>query len=66
MRYGGDTTKIGKGEIEIIIENGIRNYIDFAGDSDILLIFYTSLGELEVRLCHDAQDTNLTMVEINS
>ncbi len=64
--YGRDIIKIGKSEVEIIIENGIRNYTDLTDDSDIVLTFYTSLGELEVRLSPDTQDTNLIRVEINS
>lgn len=66
MGYGRDIIKVGKSEVEIIIENGIRNYTDLTDGSDIVLTFFTSLGELEVRLYPDTQDTNLIRVEINS
>ncbi|MDR2609453.1 MAG: ankyrin repeat domain-containing protein [Rickettsiales bacterium] len=66
IEYGRDIIKIGKSEVEIITENGIRNYTDLTDGSDIVLTFYTSLGELEVRLYTDMQNTNLIRVEINS
>ncbi|WP_225537051.1 hypothetical protein [Wolbachia endosymbiont of Mansonella ozzardi] len=49
MGYGRDIIKIGKSEVEITIENGIRNYTDLTNGSDVALTFPTSLGELEVR-----------------
>lgn len=66
MGYGRGIIKIGKSEVEIITENGIRDYTDLTDGSDIVLTFFTSLGELEVRLYPDTQDTNIIRVEINS
>ncbi|MFP3024134.1 MAG: ankyrin repeat domain-containing protein [Wolbachia sp.] len=62
IKYGRDIIKIGKSEVEIITQNGIRNYTDLADGSDIVLTFHTSLGELEVRLYPDKQD--LIKVEV--
>ncbi|MDG7056534.1 MAG: hypothetical protein LKM43_00010 [Wolbachia endosymbiont of Penenirmus auritus] len=62
--YGRDVIKIGKSEVEIITVNGIRHYTDLIDGSDIVLIFYTSLGELEVRLYPDMQNKNLVKVEV--
>ncbi|WCR59126.1 MAG: hypothetical protein PG978_000540 [Wolbachia endosymbiont of Ctenocephalides felis wCfeF] len=58
--------KIGESVVRIENEEGIRNYTDLTDGSDIVLTFYTSLGEPEVRLYPDTQDTNLIRVEINS
>ncbi|WCR58414.1 ankyrin repeat domain-containing protein [Wolbachia endosymbiont of Ctenocephalides felis wCfeJ] len=59
-----DIIKIGKSEVEIITVNGVRHYTDLIDGSDIVLIFYTSLGELEVRLYPDMQNKNLVKVEV--
>ncbi len=48
IEYGRDIVKIGKSEVEIITENGIRHYTNLADNSNIVLTFSTSLGELEV------------------
>uniref|UniRef100_A0A1B0FKF4 Uncharacterized protein n=1 Tax=Glossina morsitans morsitans TaxID=37546 RepID=A0A1B0FKF4_GLOMM len=48
IEYGRDIVKIGKSEVEIIMENGIRHYTNNADNSNIVLTFSTSLGELEV------------------
>lgn len=62
--YGRDVIKIGKSEVEIITASSIRHYTDLTDGSDIVLIFYTSLGELEVRLYPDMQNKNLIRVEV--
>lgn len=59
-----DIIKIGKSEVEIITQGRIRNYTDLAEDSDIVLTFYTSQGELEVRLYPDEQNKEQIKVEI--
>ncbi|MFP3022191.1 MAG: ankyrin repeat domain-containing protein [Wolbachia sp.] len=56
IEYGRDIIKIGKSEVEIITNNDIRHYTDLADNSNIVLTFYTSLGELEVNLYPDKQD----------
>ncbi|GFS56376.1 ANK_REP_REGION domain-containing protein [Nephila pilipes] len=56
IEYGRDIIKIGKSEVEIITQKGIRHYTDLADGSNIVLTFYTSLGELEVNLYPDKQD----------
>ncbi|MDG7052684.1 MAG: ankyrin repeat domain-containing protein [Wolbachia endosymbiont of Alcedoecus sp.] len=63
--YGRDIIRIGKSEVEIITQNDIRYYTDLANGSDIVLTFFTSQGELEVRLYPDEQDQNLIRVEGN-
>ncbi|WP_341823067.1 ankyrin repeat domain-containing protein [Wolbachia endosymbiont (group A) of Clivina fossor] len=60
--YRRDIIKIGKSAVEIITEDGVRDYTDLADGSDIVLTFHTSLGELEVRLYPDKQD--LIKVEV--
>ncbi|WCR59297.1 MAG: Phosphocholine transferase AnkX [Wolbachia endosymbiont of Ctenocephalides felis wCfeF] len=65
MEYRRDVIRIGKSEVEIITEKGIRNYTDLAGGSDIVLTFPTSLGELEVRLYPDKKNQDLIRVEGN-
>ncbi|WP_338481817.1 ankyrin repeat domain-containing protein [Wolbachia endosymbiont (group A) of Nomada hirtipes] len=66
IEYGRDIIKIGKSEVEIITENGIRNYTDLADNSDIVLTFYISEGELEVRLYPDMRNKDLIRVEVNN
>jgi ankyrin repeat protein len=61
--YGRDVIKIGKSEVEIITEDGIRDYTDLADGSDIVLTFPTSLGELEVRL-YPEQNKDRIMVKV--
>ncbi|MDR2978042.1 MAG: hypothetical protein LBU56_01140 [Rickettsiales bacterium] len=58
--------EIGESVVRIENEEGTRDYTDLTDGSDIVLTFYTSSGELEVRLYPDTQDTNLIRVEINS
>ncbi|MGL9732351.1 MAG: ankyrin repeat domain-containing protein [Wolbachia sp.] len=61
---GSNVIKIGKSEVEIITENDVRDYTDLANGSDIVLTFYTSQGELDVRLYPDKKDQNLIRVEV--
>ncbi|MGL9718556.1 MAG: ankyrin repeat domain-containing protein [Wolbachia sp.] len=62
--YERNVVKIGKSEVEIITKNGIRDYTDLADGSDVVLTFYTSQGELEVRLYPDKQNKDLIRVEV--
>lgn len=62
IEYGRDIIKIGKSEVEIITQKGIRYYTDLADGSDIVLTFSTSLGELEVNLYPDKQDKIIVKV----
>uniref|UniRef100_A0A1A9VJN9 ANK_REP_REGION domain-containing protein n=1 Tax=Glossina austeni TaxID=7395 RepID=A0A1A9VJN9_GLOAU len=62
IEYGRDIIKIGKSEVEIIMQKGIRYYTDLADGSDIVLTFSTSLGELEVNLYPDKQDKIIVKV----
>ncbi|MBA8754953.1 ankyrin repeat domain-containing protein [Wolbachia endosymbiont of Drosophila bicornuta] len=64
--YRRNIIKIGKSEVEIIKEDGIRNYTNLADNSDIVLIFYTSQGELEVRLFPDTKNKDLIVVKVNN
>ncbi|MBA8769936.1 hypothetical protein HCR16_02065 [Wolbachia pipientis] len=63
--YGRDLIKIGKSEVEITTQGGIRNYTDLAKDSDIVLTFYTGQGKLEVRLYSDKQNKDQIKVEVD-
>ncbi|WP_265015232.1 ankyrin repeat domain-containing protein [Wolbachia endosymbiont (group B) of Camptogramma bilineatum] len=65
IEYGRDIIKIGKSEVEIITQKGIRNYTDLTEGSSIALTFYTSLGELEVRLYPDENNKKLIRVEVS-
>ncbi|MGL9717885.1 MAG: ankyrin repeat domain-containing protein, partial [Wolbachia sp.] len=62
--YGRNIIKIGKSEVEIITENGIRNYTNLADGSNIILTFYTTQGELDVRLYTDEKNKDLIKVEV--
>ncbi|WP_341810873.1 ankyrin repeat domain-containing protein [Wolbachia endosymbiont (group B) of Chesias legatella] len=65
IEHARSVIKIGKSEVEIITQGGIRNYTDLADGSDIVLTFDTSFGELEVRLYPDKENENLVIVEVN-
>ncbi|WP_419198839.1 ankyrin repeat domain-containing protein [Wolbachia endosymbiont of Rhagoletis cingulata] len=65
VKCGRNIVKIGKSEVEIKIEDGIRNYTDLTEGSSIVLTFYTSLGELEVRLYPDEKNENWIKVEVS-
>ncbi|UPA55360.1 ankyrin repeat domain-containing protein [Wolbachia pipientis] len=64
--YRRDIIKIGKSEVEIITENGIRYYTDLTEGSSIVLTFYTSLGNIDVRLYPDVQDKSKIIVEVSN
>ncbi len=66
IEYGRNIIKIGKNEVEIITQGGIRNYTDLVEDSNIVLIFCTSLGELEVRLYPHKQNKDQIKVEVKN
>ncbi len=57
--------KIGKSTVKIDNRGEKRNYVDLTEGSDVVLTFYTSLGELEVRLYPHETDKNLIRVEVN-
>lgn len=59
-----DIIRIGKSEAEIETHNGKRNYTNLADNSDVVLTFYTSAGELKVRLYTNAKSKDLVKVEI--
>ncbi len=52
--------------MEIITENGIRYYTDLTEGSDIVLTFYTSLGNIDLRLYPDIQDKSKIIVEVSN
>lgn len=62
--YERDIIKIGKSEVAIITKNGIRNYTNLADDSDIVLTFPITKGELDVRLYPDKQNKDWIKVEV--
>ncbi|WP_353274125.1 ankyrin repeat domain-containing protein [Wolbachia endosymbiont (group A) of Ennomos erosarius] len=66
IEYGRDIIKIGKSEVEIITQKGIRYYTDLADGSDIILTFSSSLGELEVNLSPDKKDKDKIIVEVSN
>lgn len=65
IEYGRNIVKISNSEVEITTQKGTRNYTDLAEGSDIVLTFYTSLGELEVRLYPDENNKKLIRVEVS-
>ncbi len=64
--YRRDIIKIGKSKMEIITENGIRYSTDLTEGSDIVLTFYTSLGNIDLRLYPDIQDKSKIIVEVSN
>uniref|UniRef100_A0A3B0IVD4 OTU domain-containing protein n=1 Tax=Wolbachia endosymbiont of Aleurodicus dispersus TaxID=1288877 RepID=A0A3B0IVD4_9RICK len=64
--YGRSVIKIGKSEVEIITQDGMRNYTDLTEGSNIVLTFYTSLGEIDVRLYPDVQNKSKIIVEVSN
>ncbi|OCA07067.1 ankyrin repeat domain-containing protein [Wolbachia endosymbiont of Trichogramma pretiosum] len=66
VKCGRNIVKIGKSEVEIRTENGIRNYTDLTEGSSIELTFYTSLGNIEVRLYPDVQNKSKIIVEVSN
>ncbi|MDN5247577.1 MAG: ankyrin repeat domain-containing protein [Wolbachia endosymbiont of Tyrophagus putrescentiae] len=56
--------RIGESEVEVEIKNDVRNYIDISKDSDLILTFHTSQGELDVRLYPDKGNDDIIKVEI--
>ncbi|MFP3022783.1 MAG: ankyrin repeat domain-containing protein [Wolbachia sp.] len=65
VKCGRNIVKIGNSEVEIKTEDGIRNYTDLTEGSDIVLTFYTSLGELKVRLYPHETNKNWIEVEVS-
>ncbi len=59
-----DVIAIGESEVEIITEDGIRNYTNLTGN--IVLTFYTSLGKIDVKLYPDVQDKSKIIVEASN
>ncbi|MGL9725477.1 MAG: hypothetical protein ACR5KV_01850 [Wolbachia sp.] len=59
-----DVVAIGKSEVKIVTEGGIRNYANLTGN--IVLTFYTDLGEIDVRLSSDEQDRNKIIIEVSN
>ncbi|WP_341821755.1 hypothetical protein [Wolbachia endosymbiont (group A) of Ischnus inquisitorius] len=64
LKCGRNIVKIGNSEVEIKTEKGKRNYTDLTEGSDVVLTFYTSLGELEVRLRPDIKNKSHIKVEV--
>jgi hypothetical protein len=65
IEYGRNIVKISESEVEFITQKGTRNYTDPADNSDAVLTFYTSEGELGVRLYPDMQNKSRIRVEVN-
>lgn len=66
VKCGRNIVKIGNSEVEIKTEDGIRNYTDLTEGSSIVLTFYTSLGNIDVRLYPDVQDKSKIIVEVSN
>ncbi|WP_265035337.1 MULTISPECIES: ankyrin repeat domain-containing protein [unclassified Wolbachia] len=66
IKYERDIIRIGKSEVEIQTEGGIRYYTDLTEGSDIVLTFYTSLGNVDVRLYPDVQDKSKIIVKVSN
>lgn len=61
---GGNVIKIGSSEVEIEIKDKVRNYTNLSDNSNIMLTFRTSLGELKVKLCHSMQNEDVIEVKV--
>ncbi|WP_143688761.1 ankyrin repeat domain-containing protein [Wolbachia endosymbiont of Laodelphax striatellus] len=59
-----DVIAIGESEVEIVTEDGIRNYTNLTGN--IVLTFYTSLGKIDIKLYPDVQDKSKIIVEVSN
>ncbi|MFT4327454.1 MAG: ankyrin repeat domain-containing protein [Wolbachia pipientis] len=66
VKCGRNIIKIGNSEVEIKTEDGIRNYTDLTEGSDVVLTFYTSLGNVDVRLYPDIQNKSKIIVEVSN
>ncbi|WP_264702620.1 ankyrin repeat domain-containing protein [Wolbachia endosymbiont (group A) of Volucella inflata] len=66
VKCGRNIVKIGSSEVEIQTEGGIRYYTDLTEGSDIVLTFYTSLGNVDVRLYPDIQNKSKIIVEVSN
>ncbi|WP_236717737.1 MULTISPECIES: hypothetical protein [Wolbachia] len=66
VKCGRNIVKIGNSEVEIKTEDGIRNYTDLTEGSDVVLTFYTSLGNVDVRLYPDIQNKSKIIVEVSN
>ncbi|WP_353280764.1 ankyrin repeat domain-containing protein [Wolbachia endosymbiont (group B) of Tholera decimalis] len=66
VKCGRNIVKIGSSEVEIQTEGGIRYYTDLTEGSDIVLTFYTSLGNVDVRLYPDIQDKSKIIVKVSN
>lgn len=64
IAFGGNIIKIGKSEVEIETRDKVRNYMNLSNNSNIMLTFCTSLGELKVKLCHSMQNEDVIKVEV--
>lgn len=66
VKCGRNIVKICNSEVEIQTEGGIRYYTDLTEGSDIVLTFYTSLGNIDVRLYPDVQNKSKIIVEVSN
>ncbi|MDD9331973.1 MAG: ankyrin repeat domain-containing protein [Wolbachia sp.] len=64
IELGGNIVKVGESEVEIKVGSGVRDYTNLSDNGDITLTFYTSLGELEVRLYSDIQYKGIVRVDV--
>lgn len=65
MNLGGSLIKIGNGEFEIkTLQDGTRDYVNLSNNSAFSVIFPTSLGELNVKMCHNASNPHLIKIEV--
>ncbi|WP_343289088.1 ankyrin repeat domain-containing protein [Wolbachia endosymbiont of Encarsia formosa] len=66
VKCGRNIVKIGNSEVEVKTEDGIRNYTDLTEGSDVILTFYTSLGNVDVRMYPDIQNKSKIIVEVSN
>lgn len=64
VKLGSHIIKVGNSEVEVKSEQGgARNYVGMSDSSDVIITFPTSIGELNIRMCHDDKDRVLVKVE---
>ncbi|MBD0392209.1 hypothetical protein IC220_07345 [Wolbachia endosymbiont of Pentalonia nigronervosa] len=64
VKLGSNIIKMGNSEVEVKSEQGgKRNYVGMSDGSDVIITFRTSIGELNIRMCHDDENQVLVKVE---
>lgn len=67
LNLGGSLIKIGNGEFEVKTrQDGTRDYVDISDNSAFSVTFPTSLGQLNIKMYHDAEHPHLIKIEVEN